>query len=115
MALRNIPSLIIIDEDAIDEDCVDFCRAIRSNEDNSITPIIVISSKREKEHVINILKSDVEYYIKKPVDPTCFYYTIKNVIQLLSKNRRISPLTGLPGNVQIQAEMKKRLMKSKMN
>ena len=114
VALRNIPSLIIIDEDAIDEDCVDFCREIRSNEDNSITPIIVISSKREKDHVINILKSDVEYYIKKPVDPTCFYYTIKNVIQLLSKNRRISPLTGLPGNVQIQAEMKKRLLNNEI-
>ena len=25
-------------------------------------------------------------------------------------NRRVSPLTGLPGNVQIQAEMKKRLL-----
>ena len=24
-------------------------------------------------------------------------------------NRRVSPLTGLPGNVQIQSEMKKRL------
>lgn len=114
VALRNIPSLIIIDEDAIDEDCVEFCRTIRSNEDNSITPIIVISSNREKDHVINILKSDVEYYIKKPVDPTCFYYTIRNVIQLLSKNRRISPLTGLPGNVQIQAEMKKRLLNNEV-
>lgn len=110
IALRNIPSLIIIDEDAINEDCVKFCTMIRSNEDNSITPIIVISSSREKQHVINILKSDVEYYIKKPIDSTCFYYTIKNIIQLLGKNRRISPLTGLPGNVQIQAEMKKRLL-----
>ena len=26
-------------------------------------------------------------------------------------NRRISPLTGLPGNVQIHAELKKRLLK----
>ena len=29
---------------------------------------------------------------------------------MLQNNRRISPLTGLPGNVQIQAEMKKRLL-----
>ena len=39
------------------------------------------------------------------------FYTVKNIIELLYANRKVSPLTGLPGNVQIQAEMKKRLMK----
>lgn len=110
IALRNIPSLIIIDEDTADVNIVEFCKSIRSNEDNSITPIIVVSSNREKEHVIEVLKTDVEYYIKKPIEDEYFYYTIKNIVGLLSKNRRISPLTGLPGNVQIQAEMKKRLL-----
>ena len=33
-----------------------------------------------------------------------------NIIKLIDINRTVSPLTGLPGNVQIQAEMKKRLM-----
>ncbi len=110
IALRNIPSLIIIDEDTADVNIVEFCKSIRSNEDNSITPIIVVSSNREKEHVIEVLKTDVEYYIKKPIEDEYFYYTIKNIVGLLTKNRRISPLTGLPGNVQIQTEMKKRLL-----
>jgi len=110
VALRNIPSLIIIDEDTTDINIVEFCKSIRSNEDNSITPIIVVSSNKDREHVINVLKTDVEYYIKKPIDEEYFYYTIKNVVGLLTKNRRISPLTGLPGNVQIQTEMKKRLL-----
>ena len=110
IALRNIPSLIIIDEDTADVNIVEFCKSIRSNEDNSITPIIVVSSNREREHVIEVLKTDVEYYIKKPIEDEYFYYTIKNIVGLLSKNRRISPLTGLPGNVQIQTEMKKRLL-----
>ena len=57
-----------------------------------------------------MLRTDVEYYIKKPIDDEYFYYTIKNLVGLLSRNRRISPLTGLPGNVQIQTEMKKRLL-----
>lgn len=110
IALRNIPSLIIIDEDTADVNIVEFCKSIRSNEDNSITPIVVVSSNREKEHVIEVLKTDVEYYIKKPIEDEYFYYTIKNIVGLLTKNRRISPLTGLPGNVQIQTEMKKRLL-----
>lgn len=110
VALRNIPSLLIIDEDNTDINIVEFCKSIRSNEDNSITPIIVVSSNREKEHAVDVLKTDVQYYIKKPLDDEFFYYTIKNIVGLLTKNRRVSPLTGLPGNVQIQTEMKKRLL-----
>lgn len=108
--LKNIPALIIINEDGIDEDIISLCNQIRSNEDNSITPIIVISSNKEKQHRIKILQTCVEHYIKAPIDEEYLYYTVKNVIRLLDTNRRVSPLTGLPGNVQIQAEMKKRLL-----
>lgn len=109
-ALKNIPSLIIINEDTIDDDIIELCKRIRANEDNSITPIIVISSNIDKSHRIEVLKECVEHYIKVPIDKEYLYYTIKNVIRLLYINRRVSPLTGLPGNVQIQAEMKKRLL-----
>lgn len=110
VALRNIPALIIIDEDNTDINIVQFCKSIRSNEDNSITPIIVISDNKEKNHVIDILKTDVEYFIQKPIDEEYLYYTIKNIVGLLTRNRSVSSLTGLPGNVQIQTEMKKRLL-----
>lgn len=109
VALRNIPTIIIINEDAIDIDTVELCKKIRNDDDNSITPVIVVSSNSDKEHRIEILKESVEYYIKKPVNAQYLYYTIKNLGRLLSINRRISPLTGLPGNVQIHAELKKRI------
>ena len=110
VALRNIPTIIIINEDAIDVDTVELCKKIRNDDDNSITPVIVVSSNSDKEHRIEILKESVEYYIKKPVNAQYLYYTIKNLGRLLSINRRISPLTGLPGNVQIHAELKKRIL-----
>ena len=88
---------------------MELCKKIRSDDDNSITPIIVVSSNSEKEHRIQILKESVEYYIKKPVNAQYLYYTIKNLGRLITINRRISPLTGLPGNVQIHAELKKRI------
>jgi diguanylate cyclase (GGDEF)-like protein len=109
LALKNIPSMIIINEDAIKIDVIELCKRIRKDDDNSITPIIVVSSREDKEHRIKILKEAVEYYIRKPVDAEYLYYTIKNVNRLLAINRRISPLTGLPGNVQIHAELKKRI------
>ncbi len=112
IALKNIPSLIVINEDAIDRNVVDLCRKIRKDEDNQITPVIVVSSKGEREHRLSIMQESIEYFIKKPVDEQYLYYTVKNLNRLLSTNRRISPLTGLPGNVQIHAELKKRITKN---
>ncbi len=109
IALKNIPSLIVINEDAIDRDVVDLCRKIRKDEDNTITPVIIVSSKSGREHRVRILQESVEYFIKKPVDEQYLYYTVKNLNRLLASNRRVSPLTGLPGNVQIHEEMKKRI------
>lgn len=111
IALSDIPALIIIHEDKINSNIIELCHQIRNNEDNSITPIIVVTSNREDEHRIQVLKAQVEYYIKKPLNNSIFYYTIKNIIRLMHSNRTVSPLTGLPGNVQIQAEFKKRLLK----
>ena len=111
IALQNIPSMIIIDEDNIDKNIIELTNIIKNNEDNSITPIIVISSKADKNHRIEALSNSVLFYIVKPIYEKFLYHTIINIINLLEVNRRVSPLTGLPGNVQIQAEMKKRLLK----
>ena len=110
-ALKDIPALIIINEDGIQENVVELCGKIRDNDDNAITPIIVISSNQEKEHKWEILKATASYVMKTPIDIEMMYYTIVNIIELLYINRKVSPLTSLPGNVQIQAEMKKRLAK----
>ena len=63
IALKNIPALIVINEDAIDRDVVSLCRKIRKDEDNTITPVIVVSSKGDKEHRVEILKESIEPYI----------------------------------------------------
>lgn len=110
LALKNIPDLIVIDEDFIEAPIEDICNKIRTNEDNSITPIVVISSHTEMEHKIEILKGEIEYFVDSPVNEQYLYCVIKNIIRLININRRVSPLTGLPGNVQIHAELKKRLL-----
>ena len=109
--LKNIPTLIIIEDDNTEMTAVDICEIIRRNEDNKITPVIVLSSNYNHDYRSEILGMSIQQYILKPIDDDYFYYTVKNIIDFVAINRRISPLTGLPGNVQIQAEMKKRLLK----
>lgn len=111
LSLKSIPSLIIINEESINEDVLELCEKIRKNEDNSITPIIVLTKDDCEEHKIDILKKSVEYVVPKNSNKEYLYYIIKNLSRLLTVNRTVSPLTGLPGNLPIQTELKKRLLK----
>ena len=109
-ALLTVPDLIIINEDSLEDDStINICKYIRKNKDNAITPIIVVSSNKNEEHRIEVLKSGVEHYIPKPLNEQYFYYTIKNLSHLISSNRCISALTSLPGNIQIENEFKRRI------
>ena len=65
ISLKSIPSIIIINEESIKTDIIELCEQIRKNEDNSITPIIVITQDDSKEHKISILEKSVEYVISK--------------------------------------------------
>ena len=94
--LDMIPNLIIINEDKLEINIYDMVKQIRNDDNNSITPIIVVSSNSSKSHSIDVMKEMVQYYIRRPFESEYVYYLIKNFLELLQVNRRISPLTGLP-------------------
>lgn len=112
MIFKNLPQLIIINDDTIDKDVIEVCEEIRKNEDNNIIPIIVVSSKEDREFKIKLAKNYIEYYVAKSMGMEYLYYRIRNIFRLLVLNRTISPLTGLPGNIQIQTELKRRLLRN---
>ncbi len=107
--LHTVPDLIIVNADNLKNDVRNVCEYIRKNKDNNITPIIVTASTRDEDFKIGIMKSKVEYVIFKPLNEKYFYFTVKNISDLISSNRCISALTGLPGNVQIENELKRRI------
>ena len=114
-ALLTIPDLIIVNEDGLNEEsAVTVCKYIKKNKENNITPVIVTSSIKIEEHRLEVLKSGVEYYIVKPLNEQYFYFTIKNLTHLISSNRCLSALTGLPGNIQIDNELKRRISSKKL-
>ena len=112
-ALKTIPALFIINDDSMTLDIIDTCKKIRNDDDNNITPIIVISSNKEKSHKIEVLNECIEYYINKPIDKNYLYYTIKNLLRLINTNRRISPLTGLPRECTNTCRIKEKTIKKR--
>lgn len=107
--LKQIPSMIIIDEDGINIDLFELVKKINENEENANIPKIVISSNPSKQHRIEVLKTKILFYIRKPVDDEYLILLIQNLAKLIYLNRGVSPLTGMPGNSQIETEMKRRL------
>ena len=92
IALKNIPALIIIHEDTLQTNIIDICNKIRENDDNRITPVIVISSNTDYLHRIEVFKASVEQYIKKPINEQYLYYTIKqddNIIDSTGTSTKI--------------------------
>lgn len=113
-ALASIPNLIIINGDNLKRDVLKVCEFIRKNSDNAITPMVVTASSKDVDFRVEVLKRVVEYYIPKPLHEVYFYYTIKNLSRLIDANRCISNLTGLPGNIQIEIELKRRVSGKKL-
>ena len=109
--VENLPDILVINEDGLEEkeSIIRLLQKIRADESTSITPIVVVTSNNSEKHIIDILKKDVESVIANPEDDKIVYYSVKNIMRLLNSNRTVSPLTGLPGNVQIQSEIKRRL------
>ena len=109
--VENLPDILVINEDGLEEkeSIIRLLQKIRADESTSITPIVVVTSNNNEKHIIDILKKDVESVIANPEDDKIVYYSVKNLMRLLNSNRTVSPLTGLPGNVQIQSEIKRRL------
>ena len=107
---KKVPDMIIINEDNLQrKDSFVITEEITNDEEAEIVPIIFTSSNLDLDHKIEILKRGVDLYIDKPINEKILYYYIRNFTKLLNSNRTVSPLTGLPGNVQIQAELKNRM------
>lgn len=111
--LDMIPNLIIINEDKLEINIYDMVKQIRNDDNNSITPIIVVSSNSSKRHAIDVMKEMVQYYIRRPFESEYVYYLIKNFLELLQVNRRISPLTGLPRQCTNTSRNKKENIKKR--
>ena len=105
---KETPDICLINEENIDGDIK---RVIRRIKEYTNVPIILLSPLEDEEHILEVLKNDVEIFLKYPINCQIIYYTIMNLIKLLNRNRTVSPLTGLPGNNQIQTEMQERLDK----
>jgi len=108
------PDLVILDISLPGIDGFEVCKILRDNESNNLMPIIMITSHGDEEDKLKGLELGADDYIVKPFNPRELLSRVRNTLKRIDRNRLANPLTGLHGNLEIQAELIRRLTKNEI-
>jgi diguanylate cyclase (GGDEF)-like protein len=104
-----IPDLILLDIEMPRLNGYDTCREIRNNLRTSNVPVIMLTSRADVDDKIMGLEFGADDYVTKPCDSRELTARVEANIRRSTQEREASPLTGLPGNVQIHDQIEKRI------
>lgn len=105
MVKTEKPDLVLLDVVMPDMDGFEVCRILRDSESNNLLPIIILTSKENEDDKLVGLELGADDYIIKPFNKRELISRVKNTLKRIERNRSANPLTGLSGNIEIQAEL----------
>ncbi len=103
------PDMVLLDVVMPEVDGFEVCRILRESESNNLMPIIMLTSQDRQEDKLIGLELGADDYIIKPFNSRELLSRVVNTLRRIDRNRDASPLTGLPGNLEIQREINHRL------
>ncbi|HJT38029.1 MAG TPA: response regulator [Actinomycetota bacterium] len=109
VAHDRVPSLVILDVMMPKLDGYQVCQRLRTDGRTTGVCIIMLTAKSMSADKVLGLTAGADDYISKPFDPMELVARVKTTLRRTREMRSVSPLTGLPGNVQIEAEMQRRV------
>ncbi len=110
---RELPDLILLDVMMPGMDGYAVLERIRAEGRTHHLPVIMLTAKGEKSHVLQGLGAGANDYIVKPFAREELLLRITNLLALSRGQRDANPLTGLPGNRAIADELEARLRTGK--
>lgn len=108
-ATRFQPDLVLLDVMMPQFDGYEVCRRMRTSFTTRHIPIILLTAKTTQSDKIAGLEGGANDYVTKPWERRELMLRVKNVLEWSRQQRSASPLTGLPGNLSIDEEIKRRL------
>ena len=103
------PDLVLLDVMMPAMDGYETTRRIRKHPTNSHVPIILLTAKGEVEDKVQGFDAGADDYITKPFGPQEMLARVRAKIRRVTVDSSLSPLTRLPGNLAIEAELKGRI------
>ena len=110
---KKKPDIIIIDSELPDINGFELCHKLKDSEFTCHIPVILITDKNHGNKKIGELLNAVNYYITKPFDPKNIVDLVLSYLKQKERVENLSPLTGLPNETQIYAEIARLLERRK--
>jgi len=105
---EQMPALVLLDIMMPKLDGYEVCERIRADGRTRQISIIMLTAKSLSADKIVGLTAGADDYVLKPFDPMELVARVRSTLRRSKEMRAVSPLTGLPGNVQIEDEIRER-------
>jgi len=103
------PDLVVLDVMMPVVDGVETARRIRRHPTNANVPIIMLTAKGEVEDKLSGFDAGADDYMTKPFGPQELLARVRAKIRRVEVDASLSPLTRLPGNLAIDAQLRPRI------
>jgi len=103
------PDLVLLDVMMPKLDGFEVAQRLRRDPRTSSSSIIMLTAKALSSDKVLGLSSGADDYIIKPFDPVELLARVKGTLRRAREMRALSPLTGLPGNIRVQDEIRRRV------
>jgi diguanylate cyclase (GGDEF)-like protein len=104
----DVPDLVLLDVMLPAMDGYEVCRRIRKHPTCAHIPIIMLTARGETEDAVMGFEAGADDYIVKPFSPQEMLARVRAKIRRVNVDSSLQPLTRLPGNVAIEAEVQRR-------
>jgi diguanylate cyclase (GGDEF)-like protein len=105
---ESLPALVLLDVMMPKLDGYEVCERIRAESRTRHINVIMLTAKSLSADKIVGLTAGADDYVLKPFDPMELVARVRATLRRSKEMRSASPLTGLPGNVQIEDEIRRR-------
>lgn len=102
------PDLLLLDVAVTGIDGLELTRRVRAHPRLCSVPVIMVTARSLSADRVLGLTAGADDYVIKPFDTVELIARVRSTLRRNAEMRSLSPLTGLPGNNRIEAEMQRR-------
>jgi diguanylate cyclase (GGDEF)-like protein len=110
----NSPSLVILDYMMPKMNGLQVCQILKKDILLRHLPIIMLTGKGELSDKVEGIDAGADDYIVKPFEPVELLARVKMILRRTTRDLDANPLTRLPGNISILAEIESRIERKEL-
>ncbi len=103
------PDLILCDIMMPELNGLEVCRRLKADGRTNQIPIVMLSAKAQSQDKLDSIEAGADDFVTKPFDFGDLVARIKVNLVRAKQKKDVSPLTGFPGSISIEAEIKNRI------